>query len=456
MDPNAASVSDLVFSLEAMIQSSITAVLDRRLGPAADTLDVQIQAAVAAALDRRLSPSIGSLGNRMTSLIEQRLGNAVSTLDHRINTSVTAALEQRLGPAGSALTAQVIFTAAPVPVLPSVAPPKAQLLGPVKGTNETNVDCAAEEELKKAQSIENRATSEKERPMNQQDQGIGGSPDKEGPAQERSLDNHFLGIGPTEKGQLARKQNASEPETSKTAPLDSGDDLAVPAAMVEKSNESTSKETAATHSNASERPVYPIFADGISESKAGTHVFFTAKPNAKTTESSSSASKTPAKRKANYENETNKADGAGESESSSSDEESDNEKPKRKRGKFKLDPPGYTEGPPIKFRRISPKLTARAKCRGYPRVVDIKSFSEASNKRYFTMADVVATVLFNYDPLSLYAFMDMDQYPTFNFIRKERDCSVRNFVIERRSESQGVVVKVCGPQLMVARTALTQ
>ena len=72
------------------------------------------------------------------------------------------------------------------------------------------------------------------------------------------------------------------------------------------------------------------------------------------------------------------------------------------------------------------------------------------------MADVVATVLFNYDPLSLYAFMDMDQYPTFNFIRKERDCSVRNFVIERRRELQGVVVKVCGPQLMVAITALTQ
>lgn len=64
------------------------------------------------------------------------------------------------------------------------------------------------------------------------------------------------------------------------------------------------------------------------------------------------------------------------------------------------------------------------------------------------MADVVATVLFNYDPLSLYAFMDMDSYPTFSFVRKEYDRRARDFVIERRRESYGVVVKVSGIQLI--------
>lgn len=109
---------------------------------------------------------------------------------------------------------------------------------------------------------------------------------------------------------------------------------------------------------------------------------------------------------------------------------------------MKLDPPGYTDGPSLKFRRVSPKLTACAKSRGYPRVIDLKGFTEASNKQNLTMADVVATVLFNYDPMSLYAFMDMDQYPTFHFIRRESDRKLRNFVIERRRESFGVVVKV--------------
>lgn len=72
------------------------------------------------------------------------------------------------------------------------------------------------------------------------------------------------------------------------------------------------------------------------------------------------------------------------------------------------------------------------------------------------MADVVATVLFNYDPLSLYAFINMIQFPTFHFVRKESDRKLRCFVIERRRESYGVVVKVCGLQLIVERTALMQ
>ena len=67
------------------------------------------------------------------------------------------------------------------------------------------------------------------------------------------------------------------------------------------------------------------------------------------------------------------------------------------------------------------------------------------------MADVVATVLFNYDPLSLYAFMDMDSYPTFSLVRNESDRRARDFVIKRRRESYGVVVKVSEVQLIVGK-----
>ena len=171
--------------------------------------------------------------------------------------------------------------------------------------------------------------------------------------------------------------------------------------MSARSKESTSKETAATQSGTSKSAIYPLFADGPSKSKAGPSADLTGKPNAKTARPSSSAYKTPAKRKRNQKDQANRADDTGESELSSSEDESDNTKPKRKRAKVKIDPPGYTDGPPIKFRRVSPKLTACAKTRGYPRVIDFKRFTEASNKPNLTMAGVVTTVLFNHGPLSL-------------------------------------------------------
>ena len=130
MDPNAPPAPGLISSLEAMIQISVASILDRRLGPTADALDARSQAAVAAAIDKRLGPALGSLGNRMNSLIEQRLADAVRTLNQRVSSSVAAALEQRLGPAGSALTAQITFTA-PFAAVPSE--PKAQILGEVIG-----------------------------------------------------------------------------------------------------------------------------------------------------------------------------------------------------------------------------------------------------------------------------------------------------------------------------------
>ncbi len=430
MDSNAASAPDLITSLEAMIQASVTSILDRRLGPASGTLDAQIQTAVASTLDKRLGPAVGSLGNRMTSLVEQRLANAVSTLNFRVNTAVTAALEQRLGPVGSALTAQITFKAAPPPVLSSLAPPKAQVSGMVNGTKETNITFQAEKELGDAQPLENGAITEKEKPARKQ------SPAKQ------LLENR-----PTEKEQPVQK------EAFNTTFSESGAEVSLATAVSGESNESTSNETSANPSDASKSAVYPLFANGPSTSKADSTVVLTAKPNAKTTGPSSSADKSPAKRKASHQDEGNKADDTGESDFLSSEEESDNQKPKRKRAKVKLDPPGYTNGPAIKFRRVSPKLTASAKNRGYPRVIDLKGFTKASNKQNLTIADVVATVLFNYDPLSLHAFMDMDQYPTFHFVRKESDRKVRSFAIERRREPYGVVMKVCNLELILGTTA---
>ena len=427
MDPNAAPVPGLISSLEAMIQASVTSVLDHRLGPAVGDLDTQIQTAVAAALDRRLGPAVGSLGNRMTSLVEQRLGSAVSTLNFRVNKSVTAALEQRLGPAGSALTAQITFTAAPPPVLASVGAPKVQASGLVNGTNEANGACPTEKDLEKAQRIGNGASTEKEQPA---------------PSE----------IGPIEKEMFVQERNTTGQETSKTTSAESGNEISLPAGTSPQSNGSISKQTASSQLCAPEIGVYPLFTDGPSKSNAGSSAINTSKTESKTTEPSSSADKNPAKRKTNETNEENKANDTGESDSPSSEEEDDdNVKRKRKRAKVKLDPPGYTNGPSLKFRRVSPKLTACAKSRGYPRVIDLRSFTEASNKQNLTMADVVATVLFNYDPLSLHAFMDIDTHPRFNFVRKENNRKARNFVIERRRESYGVVVEVCGSQQILVQ-----
>ena len=452
MDPNTVSGPGLISSLEAMIQASVTAILDRRLGRASDSLDAQIQTAVAAAIDKRLGPAVGSLGNRMTSLIEQRLGSAVSSLNFRVNTAVTAALEQRLGPAGGALTAQITFTAAPFAILPSVSPLKAQVLGEVNRAKETET-CPAEEELGEMHLMGKGGSIEKEQPTQKQGQKNGGPPEGEQPAQKQSPAKQSLDNGPTEKEQPAQKQNATGPEASTTFP-EAGDEMLRLTAVSTKSNETASEETADTHSATSKSAVYPLFADDSSKSEAGSVAVLTAKVNAKTGEPSSSVDKPSAKRKANQKDEANKADDRGETESSSS--EDNIEKPKRKRAKVKLDPPGYTQGPSLKFRRVSPKLTACAKNRGYPRVIDLKNFTESSNKQNLTMADVVATVLFNYDPLSLYAFTDMDNYPTFHFIRKESNRKLRNFAIERCRESYGVIVKVNTFQQVVGRAKLMQ
>ena len=405
MDLNDASTPSLISSLEAMIQASVTSLLDRRLGPAADSLDVKIEAAVTKALDRRLGSEVGGLDNRITSLTDPPLGDAVSILNHRVNSSVAAALEQRFGPAGTALTAHINFGVPPLPVLPSVPPPVSQNLGVADGLKENNGTCPAEQELKNAQPARN-----------------GGS---------------------TEKQQPSKEQNAIWLENSETATLRLRDDLSIHGGIQEKSIKMISEEADATHSDAPQDAVYPLFANSASKSMADPSATLISKHNATTEGPSSSADKAPVKRKANQKDPAkHSAQNPGESELSSSEEEASKKKRKRKSRKTKLDPPGYTDGPPIKFRRVSPDLTASTKNRGCPRVIDLKSFTKASNKQNLTMADIVATLLFNYDPLCLSAFMDMKDYSRFHFARKETDSEARNFVLERRGESYGVVVEV--------------
>ena len=53
----------------------------------------------------------------------------------------------------------------------------------------------------------------------------------------------------------------------------------------------------------------------------------------------------------------------------------------------------------------------------------------------FTMADIVATVLWHHSFETLEAFLDVRQKAKFRFIRKESDSKKRNFVIERNSRS---------------------
>ena len=260
----------------------------------------------------------------MTSFVEQRLKEAVSTLNHRVNTSVAAALEQRLGPAGGALTAQITFTAAPVSISPSVPPTKAQVLSEVSVTNGNNG--AYLEEPASAPSTGKSGRKEKEQPT--------------------------------------EKQKATEPEAPMTESPDSGDELSACTTAPKNSNEPTSEETGAIHSGASKSGVYPLFADITSKSKTTAGAALPAKPNAMKQRPSSSVDVSTPKRKANQKEGANKVDDTGGSDRALSEEESEIEKAKRKRTKIKLDPPGYNNGPSIRFRRVSPQLTACAKAVG--------------------------------------------------------------------------------------------
>ncbi len=92
MDRAKAPSPGLMSSLEAMIDKSVSAALDRRLGPARDPLSVQVDAAIASALDRRL-------------------GLAGVDLDSHIEVSVARPVGRKFGPHGSVVDAQVVFGA---------------------------------------------------------------------------------------------------------------------------------------------------------------------------------------------------------------------------------------------------------------------------------------------------------------------------------------------------------
>jgi len=125
--------------------------------------------------------------------------------------------------------------------------------------------------------------------------------------------------------------------------------------------------------------------------------------------------------------------------------ENDENKVPQKRKRAKLNPPGYAEGPSIKFLKVCRQLTSMTKGgRGYPRVVDLESFTKHSNKQNFTMADIVATILWNHKPESLMAFLDVKTKPSFSFVREEGDKERRNFAIERDEEESGTKVTVSG------------
>lgn len=71
------------------------------------------------------------------------------------------------------MTAQITFTAAP-----SVPPQRAQALGEVKRTEETDGTCLAEEELGDFRLMENGGSIENEQPTQNQGQEDGGPLEK--------------------------------------------------------------------------------------------------------------------------------------------------------------------------------------------------------------------------------------------------------------------------------------
>ncbi|KAK4696310.1 hypothetical protein P7C71_g1587, partial [Lecanoromycetidae sp. Uapishka_2] len=125
-------------------------------------------------------------------------------------------------------------------------------------------------------------------------------------------------------------------------------------------------------------------------------------------------------------------------------EKSDAEAPMRKKPKKTNDQSDAGEGPSIKFlsKRAS-KLTSAAHKRGHPRIVDISTFSEETDKQNLTMADVVATSLWKYKPEALQAFLDVGIYPTFRFVVRDATSEVGDFAIERESSESGPIVR-CG------------
>ena len=91
-----------------------------------------------------------------------------------------------------------------------------------------------------------------------------------------------------------------------------------------------------------------------------------------------------------------KAD-AVEGISCSSDISSSAKLPAAKKAKKQTMIPGYTDGPPVQFLKVTNRLSKKTNLRGYPRIIDVQKFNKEKNKQKLIMADIVATVLYKHD-----------------------------------------------------------
>ncbi|KAL9638625.1 MAG: hypothetical protein Q9164_001432 [Protoblastenia rupestris] len=112
---------------------------------------------------------------------------------------------------------------------------------------------------------------------------------------------------------------------------------------------------------------------------------------------------------------------------------SDNLAPSPKKPKKKKDPSGFSDGPPMKFAQVTPRLPA-SRGRGYPRIVDLEVFDKSTDKQMLTMADIVATILWNHSKTAFDKFLAVNIRPNFSFIRREKNGKDKNFVIQRKWE----------------------
>ena len=96
--------------------------------------------------------------------------------------------------------------------------------------------------------------------------------------------------------------------------------------------------------------------------------------------------------------------------------------------------PGFGNGLLIDFEDVGEICMHDAKFRGYPKVVDLSTFTPGANKANFSMADVVATLLWKYDPAVLKEFLNVKEKANFTFIRKDSNPRKNDFIISRTGD----------------------
>ena len=75
--------------------------------------------------------------------------------------------------------------------------------------------------------------------------------------------------------------------------------------------------------------------------------------------------------------------------------------------------PGYTDGPPVQFLKVTNRLSKKSILRDYPRIVDVQKFTK---EKKLTMADIVATVHYKHDLETLNRLLDLQDGFTFSFV----------------------------------------